>query len=350
MKEAKASPEVPIIVIRSAELRDLPMIVKMIHELAVYEKAPEQCHATVEAMEVQLFGGRPYAEAVVGEIDGVVGAMAIYFFNFSTWEAAPGLYLEDLYVRPTFRRYGVGKAMLERLALIAEERDCVRFEWSVLDWNKPARDFYEGLGAQPMCEWVKYRTEGAALKALAEAGRTARKKQLAAEKQNPPVESPAGDSKFDPEGQLVRVHTDGGASPNPGVGAWAAVLEASGKRLELSGGELETTNNRMELLAAINALEALPPGQQVLIHTDSQYLKNGITTWIKSWKKNNWMRGTGKDKEPVKNEELWKRLDAVVQKHRLGWEWVRGHSGNQENERCDELCRLKMEDMRRGNR
>ncbi|MGF1573470.1 MAG: ribonuclease HI [Sumerlaeia bacterium] len=141
------------------------------------------------------------------------------------------------------------------------------------------------------------------------------------------------------------MYTDGGASPNPGVGAWAAIIQAGNKRIELTGGELATTNNRMEMLAAISALEALEPGQQVLIYTDSQYLKNGITTWIKNWKKNNWMRGKGRDLAPVKNAELWKQLDSAVQKHRLGWEWVKGHAGNELNERCDVLCSEMMNQL-----
>lgn len=360
----------PGFTLRPAEPKDVEVIVKMVFELAIYERAEDECHATVEAMHEQLFGAQPHAEAYVAEIEGKVGAMAIFFFNFSTWDAAPGLYLEDLFVRPTYRRLGIGRAMLERLAFVAKQRGCTRFEWSVLDWNKPARDLYETMGAKPMTEWVRYRMDGKPLADLAETGAKARKEEqnrsvikakekakLRAEMQGlEPAElddDPASvvaaggiaKGSFDPEGKLVTIHTDGGATPNPGVGAWAAILQAGSKRVELTGGELGTTNNRMEMLAAINALEALVPGQQVLMYTDSQYLKNGITTWIKNWKKNNWMRGKGRDLAPVKNAELWKRLDAITQKHRLGWEWVKGHAGNELNERCDVLCSAMMDQL-----
>lgn len=362
----------PGFILRPAQPQDVAIIVKMIHELAIYERAEDQCHATEEKMHEQLFGIQPRAEAYVAEIEGKVGGMAVFFHNFSTWDSAPGLYLEDLYVRPTFRRLGIGKALLERLAFLAKQRGCTRFEWSVLDWNKPARDLYDAMGVPLLEGWVRYRTEGKLLDSFAELGAIARKQEqdraliqarekarVKAEEQGntePQTATPARAKKapntapgsFDPEGKLVVIYTDGGAVPNPGVGAWAAVLQSGTKRLELSEGELGTTNNRMEMLAAINALEVLEPGQQVLLHTDSQYLKNGITTWIINWKKNNWMRGKGRDSSPVKNAELWKRLDALVQKHRVGWEWVKGHAGNELNERCDVLCGRTIERLLAG--
>lgn len=136
----------------------------------------------------------------------------------------------------------------------------------------------------------------------------------------------------------VVIHTDGGCEPNPGVGGWAAVLRYGDHARELVGGEDESTNNRMELMAAISALEALKEPCEVELHTDSQYVKNGITDWIANWKENNWRRRDGKKWEPVKNAELWQRLDAARERHQVHWAWVRGHAGVRDNERCDELC------------
>lgn len=136
----------------------------------------------------------------------------------------------------------------------------------------------------------------------------------------------------------VTVHTDGGCQPNPGVGGWAAVLRFGGKVKELSGGEPETTNNRMELLAVISALELLKEPCIVHLHTDSQYVRNGITSWIIKWKKNDWRRKEGSRWEPVKNVDLWQRLDAAAQRHDIRWHWVKGHAGVEDNERCDVLC------------
>ena len=132
----------------------------------------------------------------------------------------------------------------------------------------------------------------------------------------------------------VVIYTDGGCEPNPGVGGWAAILLCQGKRKELSGGALETTNNRMELTAAIKALEALKHPCSVELHTDSEYLQKGFTAWLPAWKRMNWRRKRG----PVKNLDLWKRLDELANIHNVNWVWVRGHAGNALNERCDQLA------------
>lgn len=328
----------PDILLRAARPEDAEMIAKLIYELAVYERAPEQCHATPDAIRGQLFREGASAEAIVAESAGAIVGYAIFFHNFSTWEAAPGLYLEDVYVRPTYRGKGIGKKLLTYLAALAVERGCKRFEWSCLDWNKPARDFYKSLGAQSMDEWVIYRTEGDALAKLAEAGQSV--------KVAPPVEVAAPEKKTrekktaqkiatppSPPGVVV-VYTDGGAQPNPGVGAWAAILTMGDNRREITGGELATTNNRMELLAAINALETLKKPCKVQIYTDSTYVKNGITTWIVRWKRNGWKSSSG----AVKNADLWRRLDELCATHKVEWKWLRGHAGHVENERADELC------------
>ncbi|MFP4275681.1 MAG: ribonuclease HI [Paracoccaceae bacterium] len=138
--------------------------------------------------------------------------------------------------------------------------------------------------------------------------------------------------------------TDGACSGNPGPGGWGVLLRAVQgetvlKERELRGGEAETTNNRMELLAAINALEALERPSTITIVTDSAYVKNGVTGWIHGWKKNGWKTAARK---PVKNAELWQRLDAAQARHRVTWEWVKGHAGHPENERADELARAGM--------
>lgn len=137
-------------------------------------------------------------------------------------------------------------------------------------------------------------------------------------------------------GQCVRMFTDGACSGNPGPGGWGALLVWGEKRKELTGGEAHTTNNRMELLAAISALEALRRPCTVELYTDSNYLKNGITKWIHGWKANGW-RTT--DRKPVKNVELWQRLDAAASLHTVTWHWVKGHAGHEENERADQLAR-----------
>jgi ribonuclease HI len=132
----------------------------------------------------------------------------------------------------------------------------------------------------------------------------------------------------------VTIYTDGGCDPNPGVGGWAAVLLHGGTTRELSGGEDATTNNRMELTAAIRALEALKQPCKVEIYTDSQYVQRGITEWIAGWKRKGWRRRGG----AVKNVDLWQALDALAGEHKVTWKWVRGHDGNHYNEICDELA------------
>lgn len=137
----------------------------------------------------------------------------------------------------------------------------------------------------------------------------------------------------------VTIHTDGACSGNPGPGGWGALLQFGGHARELKGGEPATTNNRMELMAAISALEALARPTEITIVTDSNYVKNGITGWIYGWKKNGWKNAA---KKPVKNAELWQRLDAANARHQVTWEWVKGHAGHPENERADELARAGM--------
>jgi ribonuclease HI len=145
----------------------------------------------------------------------------------------------------------------------------------------------------------------------------------------------------------VVIHTDGGASPNPGPGGWAAILQFGSNERELKGGESYTTNNRMELLAAISALEALKRPCLVDLHTDSQYLRNGIMSWINQWKRNGWRTS---DKKPVKNADLWQRLDAVTAQHRVRWHWVKGHAGHGLNERADRLVGEAIAAVRSGAR
>ncbi len=139
-------------------------------------------------------------------------------------------------------------------------------------------------------------------------------------------------------------YTDGACSGNPGPGGWGTILQAKDgatvlKQRELNGGERDTTNNRMELMAAIAALEALERPSAITIITDSTYVKNGVTGWIHGWKRNGWKTSTRK---PVKNEDLWRRLDEAQARHKVTWEWVKGHAGHPENERADELARAGM--------
>lgn len=142
----------------------------------------------------------------------------------------------------------------------------------------------------------------------------------------------------------VTIHTDGACSGNPGPGGWGAVLEFADKRKELSGGEATTTNNRMELMAAIAALEALSRPCHVDLHTDSSYLRDGITKWIHGWRRNGWRTA---DKKPVKNAELWQRLATAIERHDVTWHWLKGHAGHTENERADELAREGMAPFKR---
>ncbi len=141
------------------------------------------------------------------------------------------------------------------------------------------------------------------------------------------------------EAGRLTIYTDGACSGNPGPGGWGAILMFGEHRKELKGGERDTTNNRMELLAAIEALEALKRPSAVDLYTDSAYVKNGITSWIHGWKRNGWKTA---DKKPVKNVELWQRLDAALASHKVSWHWVKGHAGHPENERADELAREGM--------
>ncbi len=138
---------------------------------------------------------------------------------------------------------------------------------------------------------------------------------------------------------MMTAYTDGACSGNPGPGGWGVLLIIDGQETELCGGEAETTNNRMELKAAIEALRALPKNGAVKIVTDSTYVKDGITSWMANWKRNGWKTAA---KKPVKNEDLWRELDAENAVHQVEWAWVKGHSGHPENERADELARLGM--------
>ena len=133
----------------------------------------------------------------------------------------------------------------------------------------------------------------------------------------------------------LTIYTDGACLGNPGPGGWAALVLGDGAPRELSGYEPQTTNNRMELRAAVEALRALEPGTEVDLHTDSQYLRNGMSEWLARWKRNGWRTA---DKKPVKNVDLWRELDALAQRHVVRWHWVRGHAGHPENERCDALA------------
>jgi len=149
------------------------------------------------------------------------------------------------------------------------------------------------------------------------------------------------------EPATVQIFTDGACSGNPGPGGWGAILRFGGTDRELSGGEPATTNNRMELMAAISALEALKRPCRVEMFTDSNYVKDGITRWIKNWRRNGWRTA---DRKPVKNAELWQRLDVLMGVHEVNWRWVRGHAGHIENERADQLARDAMEPYKKARR
>ncbi len=155
------------VLLRPARREDTAELLRLIRELARYEKAADQVETDEAQLASTLFDAGATAHAIVAEQGGRLVGMAIYFFNYSTWQGRNGLYLEDLFVEPEQRGAGIGKALLARLAAIAVERDCGRFEWSVLDWNTPAIEFYESLGARAQSEWVRYRLEGKALQALA---------------------------------------------------------------------------------------------------------------------------------------------------------------------------------------
>jgi GNAT superfamily N-acetyltransferase len=157
--------------IEPATPADVPMILRLIRELAEFERLLHEVTATEEQLHEHLFGPRPKAEVIMGRLpDGEVAGFALYFHNFSTFLAKPGIYLEDLYVRQHYRGRGYGEQLLRRLAGIAVERNCGRLEWSVLDWNQRAIDFYKSLGAVPMNEWTIYRVTGSALQKLGDGG------------------------------------------------------------------------------------------------------------------------------------------------------------------------------------
>jgi len=145
------------------------------------------------------------------------------------------------------------------------------------------------------------------------------------------------------ESEIVEIFTDGACSGNPGPGGWGAILRFKGVEKEMCGGEPNTTNNRMELMAAIRALESLKRDVTVRIYTDSNYVKQGITEWLPKWKHNGWKTA---DKKPVKNKELWQRLEIALGQHRIEWHWVKGHAGHAENERADALARKGLNEAR----
>jgi GNAT superfamily N-acetyltransferase len=153
--------------ISPAAAADVPLILSLINELADYEKLRHESVATEASIHEALFGPRPHAEAVIARYDGEGVGFALFFHNFSTFLGKPGLYLEDLFVRPAFRGRAIGKSLLSYLAALALRRNCGRFQWQVLDWNRPSRDFYESLGAQADPAWVNYRMTGDALRRLA---------------------------------------------------------------------------------------------------------------------------------------------------------------------------------------
>jgi len=144
--------------------------------------------------------------------------------------------------------------------------------------------------------------------------------------------------------EVIEIYTDGACKGNPGAGGWGALLAWNGKARELYGGEAHTTNNRMEMTAVIRALEALTRKSRVRLHTDSKYVQQGISEWIHSWKKRGWRTA---DRKPVKNEDLWRRLDELAGEHEIEWLWVRGHDGNPGNERADELANLGVAEVAR---
>ncbi|WP_461412697.1 GNAT family N-acetyltransferase [Gemmatimonas sp.] len=161
------TPLPPRLLLRAATPADVPVVRELIEGLAEYEKLRHECQATDALLHESLFGARRYAEVVLAEWDAQVAGFALFFHNFSTFLAKPGIYLEDLFVRPEHRGHGIGKALLVHLAQLAVERDCGRLEWSVLDWNVDAIGFYEKLGARAQDEWTVYRVTGTALTHLA---------------------------------------------------------------------------------------------------------------------------------------------------------------------------------------
>lgn len=158
-----------------------------------------------------------------------------------------------------------------------------------------------------------------------------------------PLDDAAKAPHLTPMKNTIEIWTDGACSGNPGPGGWGALLVSGDNRKEIYGGEPQTTNNRMELMAAIEALTALKNASKVTLHTDSTYVKDGLTKWIHGWKKNGWKTAA---KKPVKNQDLWQQLDAACARHDITWKWVKGHAGDEGNERADELARLGVEQVR----
>lgn len=144
---------------------------------------------------------------------------------------------------------------------------------------------------------------------------------------------------------LVEIYTDGACRGNPGPGGWGVMLRSNGRERELSGAEIATTNNRMELTAVIRGLEALKQPSKVRVYTDSQYVQKGISRWIHDWKKRGWLTA---DRKPVKNSDLWHRLETLAREHRVQWHWVKGHAGHAENERADRLANAAIDAMKKG--
>ena len=156
-----------MLAIRPATAADVPLILTLIRALAEYEKLADACVATEAHLTRTLFGEKPFAEAIIAEWDGAPAGFALFFHNYSTFLARPGVYLEDLFVKPELRGKGIGKALLAKLAALAVERECGRLEWAVLDWNEPSIGFYKSLGAKPMDDWTTFRLDGAELARLA---------------------------------------------------------------------------------------------------------------------------------------------------------------------------------------
>ncbi len=161
------SPALPALHIAAASADDAPLILALVRELAEYEKLADQVSATEDALRESLFGERPAAEVLIARVDGEPAGFALFFGSYSTFLARPGIYLEDLFVRPAFRGLGIGRALLIEVAALAVSRRCGRVEWSVLDWNEPAIGFYRRLGARPLDDWTMFRLVGPALDALA---------------------------------------------------------------------------------------------------------------------------------------------------------------------------------------
>ena len=159
--------QIPEFKIRIANVDDCQLILSFIKELAEYEKLSHEVVVSTEGLRETLFGARPYAEVLIAEFEEIAVGYALYFYNFSTFTGRPGIYLEDIYINPQMRGRGFGKCLLSYIAKLAVERNCTRFEWSVLDWNEPSLQFYRSIGAVPMDEWTVQRLHGPALKKLA---------------------------------------------------------------------------------------------------------------------------------------------------------------------------------------